>query len=883
MKNRFSVMSILAALLVLWSCSTENNTLMSRSYHSTTARYNGLFNANELMRVAMKTYTDSRKEDFYNVLPINALPNENEVKGMYPAIDTAVVKCSKVIRNHSMPSAENMAMKQVEHNTWIDENWLAVGRAFYYRRDYEKAMNNFLFVKRFFVKDPSTYEAELWIAKVNIELNKYADAKLTLDGLNEISQEQKKRKFVDFIPFYKPKNQTEEEKEIAERPRMKRTLQFEIYKAYADLAVKRKDYEAATEGLNLAITKCKNAKEKSRMHFILGQIYQQKNNTDSSSYHYKLANKSSASFEIAFNARLNSAMVGSSDKLGRDLKRMLRDAKNAPYKDQIYYALANYTLNRSDKEKAKEYLTQSAFFSNGNKRQKAMSYEKLGDLSYAERNYVAAQKYYDSCSRFISDDYPNGDLVKSRAIKLADLVKAIEIAQFEDSVQRIAKLSPKDRDEFLKETLKQIKEDQQRKKEQEAAKLLALQDQANNAGNSSNSKFVFSNPKLREAGYNEFKKTWGPRENEDDWRRSEKIVLSNSGTQSGDKDSSATDGKTNKSKDDTLSVASLMKDIPLTDEALKASQDRLLDALFTSGVLYKEILNEEELAAGQFEKVLDVKRIGLTDLSSAFQLYKINEGNSSKERFKDHIIDYYPESDAAKYFKDPDFYVKQKQNQKQAESQYVALLEQYNNKQYRQVLTTSQNVIDKEKANAYRAEYMLLNVLAAGQLTENKQELVPKLNAIIAEKPGTPQALRAKEMLDILKTGFSKNEAVNFNKTYSFTYSTEGSQFVFIQLDDEDDADDARNLITDFSNKKFKTNRVKVTMKTTVSEKNFMLVQEFPNVKVAQEYINAYKAGFEILDDLQDNKIYIVTPENLKKLIETAKFDEYKLFYDDNY
>jgi hypothetical protein len=338
-----------------------------------------------------------------------------------------------------------------------------------------------------------------------------------------------------------------------------------------------------------------------------------------------------------------------------------------------------------------------------------------------------------------------------------------------------------------------------------------------------------------------------------------------------------------KSKDDTLSVASLMKDIPLTDEALKASQDRLLDALFTSGVLYKEILNEEELAAGQFEKVLDVKRIGLTDLSSAFQLYKINEGNSSKERFKDHIIDYYPESDAAKYFKDPDFYVKQKQNQKQAESQYVALLEQYNNKQYRQVATTSQNVIDKDKTNAYRAEYMLLNVLATGQLTENKQELVPKLNAIIAEKPGTPQALRAKEMLDILKTGFSKNEAVNFNKTYSFTYSTEGPQYVYILLDEDDDAEDARNLITDFSNKKFKTNRVKVTMKTTVSEKNFMLVQEFPNVRVAQEYINAYKAGFEILDDLQDNKIYIVTPENLKKLIETAKFDEYKLFYDDNY
>ena len=32
-----------------------------------------------------------------------------------------------------------------------------------------------------------------------------------------------------------------------------------------------------------------------------------------------------------------------------------------------------------------------------------------------------------------------------------------------------------------------------------------------------------------------------------------------------------------------------------------------------------------------------------------------------------------------------------------------------------------------------------------------------------------------------------------------------------------------------------------------------------------------------------NNKIYIISNENLKKLIETSKFDEYKLFYDDNY
>ena len=60
--------------------------------------------------------------------------------------------------------------------------------------------------------------------------------------------------------------------------------------------------------------------------------------------------------------------------------------KNAQYKDQIYYALANLEINRNNKEQAKVYLTESAFYSNGNARQKAMSYEKLGDLSYYEKN-----------------------------------------------------------------------------------------------------------------------------------------------------------------------------------------------------------------------------------------------------------------------------------------------------------------------------------------------------------------------------------------------------------------------------------------------------------------------------------------------------------------
>lgn len=880
MRNRFSYIYLILFVLLLAGCSTENNSFFNRAYHSTTARYNGYFNATELMKTALKTYHSSRKEDFYTILPVNPLPDDNEVKGMYPAIDTAVAKCTKVILNHSMPSAENMYSKQAEYNNWIDENWMAVGKAMFYRKDYEKALKNFQFVKRFFVKDPSTYEAELWIAKINIEQNKFADAKLTLDELNEISQEQKKRKISDFLPFLKKSKPTENEEE--QRPRMSNDLQFEIYKAYADLAVRRKDYDAGKQGLTLAISKCKNKREKARLHFILAQVYQFSNQADSASYHFSNAIKVAASPEISFNARLNRATTGSGSGMAKDLRKMLRDSKNAQFKDQIYYSLALVELNHNEKVKAKEYLTKSAFYSNTNKRQKAMSYEKLAVISFGEKSYVNAQKYFDSCSRFMPEDYPNAEEIKNKVLKLADLVKAVEVAFFEDSVQRIAKMGDRERTEFLKETIKQLEAEDQKKKEAEAAKLLALQNQSNQNTNATGSKFVFNNPKLREDGFNEFKKLWGVRENEDDWRRSEKIVFNTTDNKSEDSDSSNQISQ-NSTKTSKYSEEELLKNIPLTDSALIASQYRLSEALYSAGVLYKELLNENELASKQFEAVLALRKQSLTDLSSAFQLFKINEGSGNAEKYRQHILDNYPNSDAANYFRDPDFYIKQKENQQTAEIAYTELLDLYNNGKYLNVVEESNHVIENEPSNAFRAQYLLLNALAHGQLTENKKELLPKLKRIIDEKPGTEQATRAKEMIDIINKGYSKNEPINFNKTYIYKYETTGSQEVIVLLDEEDDPDDARSTINDFSTKKFKTTRLKVSVKMTTTEKNFILLQSFPSIKVAEEYINAYKAGTDLLDDLQNNKIYIITSENLKKLIETAKFDEYKLFYDDNY
>ena len=127
---------------------------------------------------------------------------------MHPAIDTAISKCSIVIKTIASYT-EDMYYKDVEHNKWIDENWITIGRALYDKREYKQAKKNFEFVKRLFAKDPSYYLARLWIAKIHIKQRAFADAKIILDDLNAISLEQKKN-FPRLYSICKDKTEDEE-------------------------------------------------------------------------------------------------------------------------------------------------------------------------------------------------------------------------------------------------------------------------------------------------------------------------------------------------------------------------------------------------------------------------------------------------------------------------------------------------------------------------------------------------------------------------------------------------------------------------------------------------------------------------------------------------
>lgn len=874
----------LGIISFIWACSTEKNTLLSRSYHGTTAHYNGYFNANDLLEQAMKTYRENQKEDYYNVLPILQLPNEEEVKNMYSPIDTAISKCTKVIQRHAMPSMEKPAYKKEEHNRWIDENWITIGIANFYRRDYDLAFKNFEYTKKFFSTDKSAYIAEMWMARTYMEQGKFTEANFAITSLekaqesmeNGDSKEPKGKSSKS-----KKKKKKNKEKEKAPFPKK---LRYDLAITKALFAEKKKDAEGEIKALTKALEYAKKSKDKARINFILGQLYENAGDRAKAAYHYDRVKKYNAGYEMSFNANLKNALNAGGEKVRKNLRKMLRDTKNAEFRDQIYYTLGKMDQQESDEQNAKINYTRSAFYSTSNNRQKGMAYERLGDMSFVKKDYLSAQKYYDSCAKVIPETYPNYEGIQNKASKLQSLVNALEIAQYEDSVQRIAKLSGPEQLAFAEGVIKKMKKDEEERKRQDAIRLATLQEiQSKKPSEGSGSKFYWNNEKAKTEGFEEFRKQWGQRENEDDWRRSDKIVFASFTDPS---DSSATSDKplaSNETALDSLTPEMLVAKLPLSDSALQVSRDRLMNAYFDAGEIYDEQLNETALAEKQYRTMLAQDFEDDLKLLAAYQIYTLHspEDPIALEQ-KEYILINYPTSDYAGYLRDPDYFLKKKEREKLTQEAYLTDLDRYERGLYYPVIMKANGVIADEKDNPYRSKYILLKAMAQAKMNEDKKVILPTLDTLIALYPKTPEADKAQEMKKIILNGYSKNEPVDFTKTSIYEYKESEPMFILIFLTEKINNVVAKTRVIDFNKEYYGKLRLSVTSKV-FKEDNVILVKQFKDDIEAASYVSFYKRTRNHLLDMQKMKIMFISEKNLLTLFETNKLEEYQLFFDENY
>jgi tetratricopeptide (TPR) repeat protein len=886
-------------LLSLGSCSTEKDAALNVGYHNMTARYNGYFNARVIIEQSLEDYRASANEDYTKILPLDLYPSKEDIPGIQEQYEDAYERCEKVIFRHSMPNPNITKNKNIENCRWIDDNWFVIGQIHYTRQDYFKAEEIFKFIQDspLYVDQERVHAARIWLAKTYIAKGDFPEAKryLSMVEIDMKSAESKsgkgKEKETKRQKEKRKKQEKKDKKNGVKKPvPFPKKLKDEYELAMAEFHIAKKEYKKAIEHLELAIDLTKKRKVKARYQFVLAQLYQEQGNGDMAATNFQNVVKSPAPYEMRFQAQINKALSATTggEVLKKELRKMLKDNKNLEYQDQIYYALAEIAMKEGNIDEAKTNYSKSAFSSVKNDRQKGVSYLALGDIHFEEKDYLSAQKYYDSCVQVLPEEYETYEQIAAKAEGLSGLVENYETYVYEDSVQRKAQLPEKELEKFLEKTLKQIKEEEERKKLEDQQRLLAQQNRIKNAGGNtgSGSKWYFYNQKVSSSGFNDFRSNWGQRLMEDNWRRANKTSYStDDGGDFDDSDSIAVEN-------DSLTVDVLRAGLPLTPELMDSSQNKVMNSLYMLGIIYKETLKEEAEAIKYFEKVVNRGIEHKKVLPALYQLYLIHKkkGSALAEGYKTKILRDYSDSEIAQIIEDPDYLERKREKEAADLNEYSEALEHYRYRRYNNVLAKCNAVITKDSNNQYINKYYLLKAFAIGKTSPgNKTAISGPLQELYNKSPDSEEGIQAKIYLDLLAKGLSivKPDTTNTPQVSPYLYDEAlAHYFILVFPNDAGNINSTQFKLGNFNKEFFRSARLKVDNSLMGTANTMLIVRKFGNQEQANKYLTSFKsnsAKTSIGNMATDFEHFIINATNFKVMFDKQDLKGYQEFYLEKY
>lgn len=868
--------------LIASSCSTKKNKWNRRVYHNLTGHYNAYFNGNEALKDAKEDIAASHIDDYSQILDVFQLGTKDVAMASAANLDRAVMKASLVVHKHSM------YFRKKEEVKWVYYSYLLMAKARFYKQEYGTSKQILRFIVTKYPKEKVKQDALLWIALIESTQGNYENAISQLDAIrSKISSGQVSKESYRMLP-----------------------------KVYADAYIRQKNYQAAVPYLKTAIDRANKKTEKARLLFILGQIEQKQGNSNAAIAYYLKVLKKNPSYQMDFNARMNMAKSyngGDSRVLIKKLNKMLKDIKNKEYQDQIYYVLAEIALKDKDKPSAINYLEKSVKTSVSNNKQKAFSALKLAELYFQDEKYQNAQAYYDSTIMFLPKDYPDYDKLNERKIILTELVKNLIIIQTEDSLQNLANMSEGKRNKLIDSYI-QAEIDAERKKAQEEQERLeqlqfALQNKQEETtlkkvtGNSTPS-WYFYNPSSVSSGFTEFMAKWGQRKLTDNWRLSDREIISFDET-SDDKlegDSSSTNsgskGKSNKISN-RKDRKYYLQNIPLTQEMMDSSNAQIEKAIFAAAIIYKEKLLNNSKSQEMFDELLRRYPNGAYNDQVYYNLYRVFmvEGNKGDANFyRKKLIKEYPDSDYAKILLDPDYFKKLKQEADKVIILYKETYQLYTDKKYQQVQKNCAEAKVKYPDNKLElSKFEMLNALCVG-VKRDTNAFIAALQVVVDDYPNSEVKPKAEEMIALLKTA-SKQSSKSGNKNEDSKQSQNTKPSIFVYNPDETHmflvlADkrnvkigELKNRLSDHNKKYFGTEHL--TVSAIPINANILLigVSNFKNKQKAMEYFNTAKRNSLLYVMLKKNggNFFIISEGNYARLYKTKDLDGYRAFYNDKY
>ncbi|MAJ07099.1 MAG: hypothetical protein CL827_09625 [Crocinitomicaceae bacterium] len=861
--------SVFTALLIMLisQCSTEKNTVIHRGFHNLHAKYNGFFNANELIKTSYNNFLESRKEDYNEILPVFPFTSNEEAKNWYAPMDTAYKKCELVIFKHRMPHKKRGKNRNKEWGKFIDDNWMTMGKTRYYKHDFPSSLKIFQHIENKYSSENNYYESIFWQAKVLIEMQAFDEAEEILLNLLVKYEEQlknlknksktptKEKIKMVFDYEYRMDFLEDQEKIILEKTINK------IYPTLAALYIKSKNNLKAIEYLELALDKKYKKRFKTRLTFILAQLYHQKENYKAS-YYYQEVVESNPEYEMAFQAKINRALSfskGDSKAIKAQLMKMLKDDKNIEYFDQIYYALAEISFKENQKNLGIEQLQKSINLSLNDPQQKIKSMRRMGDLFYDDSEYINSFLYYDSIQKIPLKKYRDQELILKRYQLLKDIYLNELSVSRNDSLLDLCSLSEEERNNKLYEI---VEMEISKKKEVANTPLLASNSKKLSAPNSNsviNTSFFIWDQGLLQRGKNEFEKKWGKIIFEDNWRRSSKTSLFFEENE-----------ETNSTYTNNELFEELLKSLPCENKELRNSmEDSVLLSLYNLGLIHHYETQDLVKAIKKFNRIVENYQPKMEAIASIYELhnifYTLNKTDLSL-KMKKLLLEKYPKSKYAKLLLE-DGISSDVQNELTLEKNfYSQLYNKFQTENYNEVLASCNNKL-ADSNNILTCQYGLLKAYTLKKLNDtsaNNQELISTLKFVVEKCLGTFYGDQANNALSALKVKSAKNLIAK--KTWNFNYNPDTIHYFVMIAPKNLKINKAKNNIADFNMSNFSDLKLKVFNTFLNTSDQMVMVKFFKNSQIALDYYVSFKVNKGNVKNYKNEDFFLISPNNLKEL-----------------
>ncbi len=588
-------------------------TIPRRFIQNTVTHYNYYFNAAEKLDQMLSRAKDMHVDDYSKLLPFYNY-RLDRTASFKQDIDSVIYKCTAGILLHDL------------RNSFIDNLYLLLGEAYYFRNQLDSAYLTFQYLNySFSPKEKDGYDKVIG-SNANSQEGGNAFSVSTKEKTGIVSRAwamppSRNDGFIWQIRTYIANGEYAEAggliTTLKNDPLFPERLKTDLNEVQAWNFYRMEMYDSCAFYLSKALDNAENHQERSRWEFLLGQLYVMNDQQILAEQYFNKSiqhtiNPVQEVYARLYCAKLTDGSVQNPlDVALAELLKMAKREKYLLYRDVVYYTAAEVEQMRNNPAGAKALLIKSVESSIDNPLQKTKSFLALGDVCFSQKQYVDASRYYDSVDVKSLD--PELDIEKQlndRKEGLRLVAKEINIINRQDSLQLLAAMPEKEREELLKKMVRTLRRQQGLKDEEfstGSANVSAGRDNSFSDLFSATAKgdWYFYNSSQKLKGANEFKASWGSRPNVDNWRRSSAIVgavaqVNNQGREieNGNKAVSAN------ARSGEISYENLLAGIPTTPEKMKISNDSIEHATFNLGVALQNYIEDYYSAIDSYDSLL---------------------------------------------------------------------------------------------------------------------------------------------------------------------------------------------------------------------------------------------------------------------------------------